>query len=98
MTKEQLKIELKELEKKHKIESDKIIIRYIKANNPYKLGDNFTDYIGTIRINIIEYKGGDSPSCIYYGIKLNKDGTDNKKMKKRYAYQCNDIKSNINSQ
>ena len=98
MTKELLKLELKELDKKCTLDKNKVIIKYIIANNPYKIGDNFTDHIGTINIEKIEYTGGDSPGCIYYGIELKKDGTPNKRMNRRYAYQCNDTKEDIPSQ
>lgn len=71
----------------------KLLIReYALSNNTYKVGDIFQDHIGRIRVEAIKFTTGFGekyPSCVYFGIELNKDGSDNKKGKKREAWQGN---------
>lgn len=67
-----------------------LAIEYAIANNPVKVGDIFTDNIGSIKVEktsvAIIHK---VPSCIYTGIELKKDGTPIKSGKRREAYQVN---------
>lgn len=65
---------------------------YCDRNNPYKMGDVFTDHIGSIIIESIKYYPIDKPCCIYYGTELKKDGTPRKDGSKRQAWQSNEIK------
>lgn len=67
---------------------------YALANNPYKVGDIFTDHIGSIAIERIGvYLSSDAPHCVYNGLELKKDGTSTKRGNKRDAHQSNDIKN-----
>lgn len=92
MNKEQLKIELRELELRHSKEKTDIYKKYIDANNPYKVGDKFTDHIGTILIDDIRHcLVLSSLGAIYFGLELKKDGTPKKSLAKRYAYQSNGV-------
>jgi len=74
----------------------KLLVKdYALSNNPYKVGDIFQDRIGRIRVETIKSKvgfGEKYPSCVYFGVELNKDGSDNKKGKKREAWQGNEEK------
>lgn len=83
---------------KNEFEQAKInlAIDFIKSNNPYNVGDVITDHVGTIKINYIKYSMGSfgSPPCaVYYGIELNKDGSQNKRGNTRCIYQSN-LKTN----
>ena len=64
---------------------------FVKANNPYKIGDKVTDHIGTIIIEKIACNWGYSgvPCAVYFGVELNKDGKPNKRGNKRTAWQSN---------
>jgi hypothetical protein len=96
MEPQDLKDKLKVLEQEYNLKQKEVIREYCDANNPYKIGDKFTDHIGTILIEKISYYyyslGGD-PCCTYYGSELKKDGTPKKNGDKRKAYQSNDIKN-----
>ncbi len=83
----------KALEREFQIKKSELSTAYALANNSYKIGDIFTDHIGSIRIEAIRttihnYK----PTCIYFGLELKKDGTPKKKGEKRDAYQINEEK------
>lgn len=88
---------LSELEKRYQQDQRKLIAEYAFANNPYKVGDLFTDHVGTIRIEKIQatvpYLSADkAPSCVYTGMEVKADGTPMKKGKVRGAYQTNEKK------
>ena len=97
MSKEQLQINLAEIEKELQIKKNKAIIEYCDSNNPYKIGDTFTDHIGTILIENIKYdcQSFFGYSCVYFGCELKKDGTPKKSNQKRNAWQRNEIKNNL---
>jgi len=91
-----LKIEIDKLEKEFDLKKDNLIKKYCDANNPYKVGDKFTDHMGTILIEKILYYTSTSfqfclPCCVYFGTELKKDGTPKKNGAKRRASQSNDI-------
>jgi hypothetical protein len=91
---EQYNEKLKELHIEFNLKTRKLRFKYAKANDPYKIGDKFTDHMGTI---IIESKtlglsGLDKPCMIYYGTELKKDGTPKKSGNKRQAWQCNELR------
>ena len=65
---------------------------YCNYNNPYKVGDVFTDHIGSIIIESISDHFTGNPCCVYYGVELKKDGTPRKDGSKRHAYQSNEKK------
>jgi hypothetical protein len=89
---ETLNKKIDELEKNHDKLKSKLMIEYCDANNPYKIGDKFTDHIGTILIERIQYSLSINPSCVYYGLELKKDGTPKKNGSKRQAWQSNEKK------
>jgi hypothetical protein len=93
MNKEELKAQLENLERKHQLQKQELVREYCWANNSYKIGDKFTDQMGSIVIEKIRWSYGSffNPSCVYFGTELKKDGTPNKLGKKRNAYQSNDI-------
>lgn len=66
-----------------------LIKKYCDANNPYKIGDKFTDHIGTILIESISYYWSTEPCCVYFGLELKKDGTPKNNRNKRKAWQSN---------
>lgn len=91
MTEEQLKTALAEIEHAYKVEKNRVIIKFCNANNPYKVGDVFTDYIGSIKIEKIGYSTSLGKNCCTYtGVVLKKDGTINAKGEVRTAWQSND--------
>lgn len=89
---EELNERLKDL--RNKYDSDVLHFKreYCDRNNPYKVGDIFTDHIGSIIIESIKYYPIDKPCCVYYGIELKKDGTPRKDSSKRQAWQSNEKK------
>lgn len=92
--KEKLEQELKLLEQEYERSKHNLITTYCNANNPYEIGDIFTDHIGSILIEQIGYSGAfSSYNCKYYGLELKKDGTPKKLGNKRWAYQSNEVKS-----
>ena len=55
MTKELLDAKLSQLEKEYDLNKKVLMRRFCDANNPYKVGDIFTDHIGSIKIEKIKY-------------------------------------------
>lgn len=93
MNKQELEHKLKELQREYELKQKKIMKQFCDANNPYKVGDKFTDHIGSIIIEKIRYSYTTiigTPSCVYYGTELKKDGTPKKNNNKRIAWQAND--------
>ena len=94
MKKEELDSKLSQLEQEYSLNKKKLIIEFCDANNPYKVGDIFTDHIGSIRIEKIKYSlYMGKPCCVYYGVELKKDLTPRKIQMNRKAWQSNDIKN-----
>jgi len=92
MTFEEYKIKEVELQKEFDLKRVMLMRSFVDANNPYKIGDRITDHIGTIEIERMGYSWGSfgNPSCATYeGIEINKDGSYNKKGKKRGVYRGN---------
>jgi hypothetical protein len=93
---QQLNNKLKNLEKEYELKRRAMVKEYCDANNPYKVGDKFTDHIGSIIIETINYSqsisSNQEPACVYYGPELKKDGTPKVNGTKRKAYQINDSK------
>ena len=59
-------------------------------HNPYKIGDVVEDHIGKVIIESITISiHTDPPTCVYYGVIINKDGSKSKLNKKRAAFQAN---------
>lgn len=86
MNKQELKHKLNELQQEYGLKQKEVMKQFCDANNPYIVGDKFTDHIGTIIIEKIRYSYTvtGTPSCIYFG-------TDLKNNDKRYAWQSNDV-------
>jgi hypothetical protein len=95
MNKQELEHKLEELQQEFELKKKELMRQFCDANNLYKVGDKFTDHIGTIIIEKIRYlftvKG--TPSCVYFGTELKKDGTPKKNNEKRNAWQLNDVRS-----
>ena len=95
-TKEALTTKLREMEDKYQNDKRELLKKFADNNNPYSIGDVFTDHLGSIIIekfyyHLYPYNGG-VPCYAYFGTELKKDGTPNKKGAKRKAFQGNDIK------
>ena len=93
MNKQELEHKLKELEQEYVLKKKEVMRQFCDANNPYKVGDKFTDHIGTIIIEKIRYSYtvAGTPSCIYFGTELKKDGKPKNNNDKRNAWQSNDV-------
>ena len=91
MTQQDLDKELDFLKADYTLKKIDAIKKYCNANNPYKIGDKFTDHAGTIIIEKIGYSNYTSPCCTYFGVELKKDGNPRKDGSKRIAFQFNDI-------
>lgn len=94
MEKQDLDAQLALADKDYQEQKKAIIIRYCKANNPYNIGDIFTDHIGSIRIEKIGYSkvfGRVDYCCEYEGVVLKKDGTETKNRVMRTAWQSNEV-------
>ncbi|MFA5048687.1 MAG: hypothetical protein WC516_06705 [Patescibacteria group bacterium] len=87
MTKEELKIQLSNLEKKHEADKKELLQIYAESNNPYKIDDIVTDHRGSIKVDKItcHYDG----TCIYWGLKVKKDGSFYRTMQRECVYQKN---------
>lgn len=91
MEKQTFEALIKKANEDHELYLKSIMRDYCNANNPYKVGEKFTDHIGTIIIERISYSYGSNPCCVYFGLDLKKDGTPTKKGTKRNAWQSNDV-------
>ena len=92
MTKETLDNQLAQLLEDFEQQKKELIKAYCIANNPYKVGDVFTDHFGRIKIEKITYSIR-SMCCVYFGPELKKDGTPKKNGAVRCAYQFNEVKN-----
>jgi hypothetical protein len=91
MTKETLDNQLAQLLADYEQQKKELIKAYCIANNPYKVGDVFTDAYGSIKIEQVTYSV--IRRCIVYtGAELKKDGTPKKSGARRNAFQCNEVK------
>lgn len=93
MNRDQFEIESIKIEQEFKNKKEKLIREFCDANNPYRVGDKFTDHVGSIIIEKIRYSIDSTgmPSCVYSGVELKKDGSRKKNDPKRSACQFNDI-------
>lgn len=56
------------------------MIDFAKEKNIYNIGDIIEDHISKLEIKKIGYYlTEDDPQCIYYGVRLTKKGTENKR-------------------
>jgi len=81
---------LEQLQKEFLTKKKEVIRQYCDARNPYKIGDKFTDHIGTIVVESIAYLYAGEFGCVYFGAELKKDGTPRKDNSKRNVYQSNE--------
>lgn len=81
----------KELELEFKDKKLELMKEFVRANNPYKIGDTVTDSIGSIIIEKMGYSWGfnSNPCATYSGLELKKDGTPTKKKTTRQVWQSN---------
>lgn len=89
---EEYKQKIKGLEAEFEANKKRLALEFIQANNHHRISDIVTDNIGSIITERI--KGhfgtfGSAPCAVYFGTELLKDGSPNKKGKKRNVYQCN---------
>jgi hypothetical protein len=91
MTKETLDKQLAQLLADYEQQKKELIKSYCIANNPYKVGDVFTDAYGSIKIEQVTYSIH-SMCCVYYGVPLKKDLTPKLSSPHRSAYQDNEVK------
>jgi hypothetical protein len=93
MTIDQYKEKVRELVIEFKNNKKQLAKEFALANNPYKVGDIFTDHIGSVKVEKISvYLSLDIPSCVYEGLVVKSDGTPAKKLGKRSAFQVNEKK------
>jgi len=92
MTKETLDKQLAQLLANYEQQKKELIKRYCIANNPYKVGDVFTDAYGSIKIEKIRFSTI-SECCVYFGHEVKKDGTPKKRRIVRTAWQINEVKN-----
>lgn len=93
MKKEELDILLKKADEDCINQKNQLIRFFCDANNPYKIGDIFTDKLGSIRIDKIGYYTSfGKHQCTYTGVTLKKDGTETKSKEIRTAWQSNEVK------
>lgn len=92
MTLEELRSKENEIKDEFANKVSELRRQYCNENNSYKVGDIFTDHIGSIVIESINYRLFENPCCIYYGVELKKDGTPRKDGSKRQAWQSNEKK------
>lgn len=96
MTQQEYLDKIEELDTYYMRAKQDIIKSYALSNNPYKVGDSFTDRTGTIRIEKILIRHPDIfnniPSCVYEGVELKKNGEPKKGNPTRLAWQSNEVK------
>ena len=93
MKKEDLELQIKELEEAFNSKKSAICIAYCKANNWVKVGDAITNRHGeSILVDRITFTFGClrfNPECVYHGIELKKDLTARKDGRRSTFYQSN---------
>lgn len=92
MTAEEYNQTIKDIEKTAEEAKKKVVIHYALSNNSVKEGDIVTDHKCTIRVDKVSVSRGRSyelPQCVYDGVILKKDGSDNVKGKRDTVYQSN---------
>lgn len=94
MTIEEYYNEMKEILNESQEKEKQALKLYCESNNPYNIGDKFTDHIGSILIERFYFSlSSHKPLIGYYGLELKKDGTPRKDGSKRYAFLPNEVKS-----
>ena len=87
---EELEAKIKSFAKEYESARNKAITEYCLANNTVKVGDIFTDHIGSIVVESIKASAGFGKyQCVYFGTELTKKLEPKKNGDKRSAYQQN---------
>lgn len=90
MNKNELEAELRRLEAKHQETRSDAIRDYCLKNNTVKVGDVFTDHLGSVLVDKIGFHYGFGKACCtYYGVELTKKLEPKKNGSRRVAYQSN---------
>lgn len=93
MTIQEYNDKLKNLEDIYNNDCKLLALKFARENNPYKFGDIIQDSLTKIKIDKVRYTISNKvPICIYEGIKLNKDNSENKLKKRDVIYQTNILK------
>lgn len=85
---------LSELSRLHTLKQYAVMEEYAFANSTVKIGDMFTDHLGTIKVEEIKIcvQSGVT-SCIYIGPIYTVKGKPAKNKMTREAYQCNEAQN-----
>ena len=87
---EELEANIKGFAKEYESAKNKAIGEYCFSNNTVKVGDIFTDHIGSIVVESIKVSAGFGKyQCVYFGAELTKKLEPKKNGAKRRAYQQN---------
>lgn len=94
MTEQEYKNGLKIIAEKYEQEKFNLLKQYVDSQHTYKIGDKFTDHIGTIIIEKIGYAMGllRIPDATFYGPEITKKGEPKKNGSKRATYLSNEVK------
>ena len=88
------KIRMLEIERDAEQKKIQLMTECALSNNIIKIGDTFTDHIGTIKVEKIKIATNGNerlPECVYFGAMLRKDLTPFKSGEKRDAYESNKV-------
>lgn len=89
MTREELDKHIRVLQNQFEEEKKRLIILYIKQNNPYVIGDIVKDHKDILKIESIQYSLYGPICAVYTGIELKADLTPKKKQTGAVVYQSN---------
>jgi len=89
MNKQEFDDQLNALKKRHATEINNLKKKFADANNTVAVGDTVTDRTQSIVVDSISYLGGDTPSCIYNGIRVTVKGVPFKSGERGTVYQSN---------
>ena len=93
MNKDEYREKMKMLYKDFDKAKKAIMTEYAESNSTVQIGDIFEDHIGLIRVEkMFLHHYEKSPSLIYYGTKVKKNGGFFKAREKRRALQMNGIR------
>jgi len=93
MNKEEYEELKRDIDRQAEKDKTALLIQFVDLNNPYKIGDVVTDHIGSVRYDELKYTttGSGTPTAVYVGIELKKNGTPKKRVVVRAVYGCNII-------
>lgn len=92
MNREELDEKLNEIKSVYERSRESAIHEYCFANNTVKVGDVFTDHIGSILVGKIQASTGWGVfQCKYYGAELTKKHALKKSGAARFAFQNNSV-------